>query len=71
VEDRSRSIAVAPLTGGPHIGKQRWVGSQVPSGYRRMHLLSSIVRNRLLLLVSWPAKCTGLEPLDAELLLLD
>jgi hypothetical protein len=29
VGDESRLTAVAPMTGGPPIGKQRWVGSQV------------------------------------------
>jgi hypothetical protein len=48
-----------PRTGGPLIGKQRWVGSQVPTGYRRMNLLSLNMRSRLLLLVSGPTKCTG------------
>jgi hypothetical protein len=73
VGDRSRLIVVfvvVPLTGGLPIRKQRWVASQVPTGYRR-HLSNPNMRNRLLLLVSGPAKCTGLEPLGAESLLLD
>jgi hypothetical protein len=60
-----------PLTGGPTIGKQRRVGSQVPTGYRRMYVLSPNMRSRLLLLISGPKKCTGLESPGAKSLLFD
>jgi hypothetical protein len=60
-----------PLTGGPTIGKQRRVGSQVPTGYRRTYVLSPNMRSRLLLLISGPKKCTGLESPGAKSLLFD
>jgi hypothetical protein len=48
----SRLTVVVTLTGGPPIGKQRWVGSKVPTGCRRLHLLSPSTRIRLSQLVS-------------------
>jgi hypothetical protein len=71
VGDGSRLTDVVPLTGGSPNGKQRWVGSQVPAGCRRMYLLSPNMRSRLLLLVSGPPKCVGLELLGEKSLLLD
>jgi hypothetical protein len=67
VGDKSRLIAVAPLTGVPHIGKQRWVGSHM----KRCRLLSPNMSSRLLWLVSGPEKCMGLETPGAESLLID
>jgi hypothetical protein len=57
--------------GGPPIGKQKQVGSQMSTGCRRMHLLSPNMRRRLLLLVSGPEKCICLVPPGAESLLID